>query len=169
MKNNLIKLLVAIIFISIIILAVKAGNKTIPATTNTAVQETNTNVTTNTAVQSINTNVATKNTNAPSKNTGATAKNTENNIQDDIKKETKTVFIKEHSLNNTYINGIVKNNTENTVTNLKISADCYDKNGNKLANGVSYLDKLEPGETWNFKIYTYSNTKQYKNLKIEYK
>lgn len=44
MKKYLVKLFVAIIFISIIILAVKAGNKNIPATTNSNIQETNTNV-----------------------------------------------------------------------------------------------------------------------------
>lgn len=95
-----------------------------------------------------------------------------NNNKDSIPKNTieqntlKTVDIVEHQMKNRSISGIVKNNTDYTVKNLQIAADCYDKDNNKLSTATTYLSELEPGETWKFDMWAYSDTAKYKNIRL---
>lgn len=90
------------------------------------------------------------------------------NNNNNNKQEIKTVYIVSHKLEKNTIKGIVKNNIGKTVKNLRITADCYDKNGNKLTNSATFLTELKNGETWSFEIWVYTNTYSYKNLKLEY-
>lgn len=83
-------------------------------------------------------------------------------------KSSNDVYIEKHEMNNYYITGIVKNNTNNTIKNLRITADCYDKENNKLGYAVDSLNELQPNETWKFKMLKSSETTQYKNIKLTY-
>lgn len=81
----------------------------------------------------------------------------------------KALDIIEHEMKNNYISGIVKNNTGKTLKMLEVSADCYDKDDNKLSVSTTYLSELGPGETWKFRMWTNSDTEKYKNLKATFK
>lgn len=94
-----------------------------------------------------------------------------NNIkQENIQQnpEPKTLYIKEHKMSNNTITGIVKNNTNSIIENIKITADCYDKDNNKVGTTTNYINELRPGETWKFNMWAYSTATKYKNLKLEY-
>lgn len=89
-----------------------------------------------------------------------------------IKQENNTVqeeiYIIEHKIIPYYIEGKVKNNTNNTIKNLTITADCYDKEGNKINYAYTSIPKLDPNETWKFKALISSDTTEYKNIKLSY-
>lgn len=92
-----------------------------------------------------------------------------NEIKTNIKDEQKTVYIKEHKMANNKITGIVKNNTNNTVKYVQVTADYYDKNDNKIDYAMDITNELKAGETWKFEMWTNSNAVKYKNLKVTYK
>lgn len=89
--------------------------------------------------------------------------NTNNNVV--IKN---SVYIESHKAYSYQIKGIVRNGTNKTVTGLKITADIYDKNDNKIRNMSAYLETLSSGETWAFSIWSGETNYKYKNLKLTY-
>ena len=78
------------------------------------------------------------------------------------------VYIVNHKAENLSIKGIVKNNTNRNVKNLKIEADIYDKNGNKINTSSDWLEELKPNETWAFSIFTGQTSYTYKNIRLNY-
>lgn len=197
-NRKTIKILIIIILIALILLIVKIKVTTTPTVSNAYNTELNTfnniintqtditnklaleNVTVNNKkilsfnnYNQINSNKENINKKQPS---SPTLENSiSNNNKDSIPKNTieqstlKTVDIVEHQMKNRSISGIVKNNTDYTVKNLQITADCYDKDNNKLSTATTYLSELEPGETWKFDMWTHFDTEKYKNLKVTYK
>lgn len=97
-------------------------------------------------------------------------KNTiKNNNTTVIKTQRNDVYIESHKGYSYSIKGIVKNGTANTINSVYITADLYDKKGNKLGNCNDIISSLAPGETWAFSM-PHSKTEYiYKNLKVTYK
>ncbi len=82
--------------------------------------------------------------------------------------EPKKLYIKEHKMSNNSISGIVKNNTNNVIKNITITADCYDKDNNKVGTSMDMINELKPGETWKFNMWAYSTATKYRNIKLKY-
>lgn len=94
------------------------------------------------------------------KNTNKT--NTINNNQN-------KVYIVNHKAESLSIKGVVKNNTNKTIENVKIEADIYDKSGNKIKSSYDWIEELKTNETWAFSIYTGETSYIYKNIRLNYK
>ena len=91
-----------------------------------------------------------------------------NTIKNNIVKKNNAVYIESHKGNNYIIEGVVKNTTNKTVKNLKVSAKIYDYNDNKKRDVNTYLDNLAPNETWAFELWTGESNYKYKELKVTY-
>ena len=85
-----------------------------------------------------------------------------------VTKERNEVYIVNHKGEIPNITGIVKNGTNQTIRNVKITVDLYDINGNKTGTSGDILDSLAPNETWAFSIYASFSQYKYKNLKVTY-
>lgn len=96
--------------------------------------------------------------------------NTKNNIAElEIIKEDLTISPKEYLKESEYlIEGIVKNNTNKIVKNVRIRAIFYDNNNNKISEAMDYINSIDENGTWKFKLGLYSKEKLTYKLKLEY-
>ena len=79
-----------------------------------------------------------------------------------------SIYIESHKGYNYEIRGVVKNTTNKTVKNLKVSAKIYDNEDNKKRDVNTYLDNLAPNESWAFELWTGETNYKYKELKVTY-
>lgn len=106
----------------------------------------------------------------PKNQTTRTNKQTNNNLTKT--QTTKTikqgeVGIVSHSLEYGIINIVIKNNTGKELEYIKVIAECYDKDGNRLSVPYAQENHINTKDTYKLKIYA-GETKKY-NLKLEYK
>ena len=67
------------------------------------------------------------------------------------------------SKRNGYVNGIVKNNTNQIIENKYLKFSMLSKNGNVLGEKYVKVEKLEPGELRKYEVkYDYDNVKTFK-------
>ncbi|MFR8104030.1 MAG: FxLYD domain-containing protein [Clostridia bacterium] len=106
------------------------------------------------------------------KNINTSSNITKNNIVKntifDVSEEPKTVYIVKKEARAFGIDGILKNNTNQTIKNIELATTFYDKEGNKLRKNSTRMEELLPGQTWKFTIATYESKYKYDNIQITY-
>lgn len=63
-----------------------------------------------------------------------------------------------------YLEGIVKNNTDDEMTLVSISFNLYDKDGNLLGTAIDSITSLKAGGTWKFKAMSLLTSDQLKEV-----
>ena len=105
-------------------------------------------------------------------NTNTNTTNTINNINIsniiENKQSKDEVEIISHKKNTFSIEVVIKNNTNKTLKEVIVSAECYDKEGNNLGTTSNGQYNVNTKDKYKITIYCNSDTYKY-NLKVEYK
>jgi hypothetical protein len=64
------------------------------------------------------------------------------------------------------ITGSITNTLDYEIKSMTVEIDFYDKSGAKVDSSVDYVENLEPGKVWKFKIWAYEHQEDSYKLRI---
>jgi exonuclease I len=88
-------------------------------------------------------------------------------VEQEVKKPNLELI--QHSVDNGYIVGKIKNNTNNTYSYVQVEINLYDGSGNQVDSTITNILNLEPNKIWNFSavVLNQERVKSYKIVNIQ--